>query len=159
MVLFLNNWDAVHLPGRFTLSLPGWGKRNHYDFFFSSSVFPLSPKSFLQSHPPCFSADSLYASPEAGPSYSLRQQVDCCICPRALFNGIPGHCPQSCEWDASTSGRRIRKPAKKIFLEVACKSTPSHRPSSRFHYTLVGEISIVSVPGSQSSSIPRWFLS
>lgn len=125
----------------------------------TDGIFPLSPKSFLQSHPPCFSADSLYASPEAGPSYSLRQQVDCCICPRALFNSIPGHCPQSCEWEASTSGRRIRKSAKKIFLEVACKSTPSHRPSSLFHYTLVGEISIVSVPGSQSSSIPRWFLS
>lgn len=91
--------------------------------------------------------------------YSRCQQVDYCIYCRALFNRTSGHCPQSWEWEADTSAEESGSWLKRFFFRWHANALPSHRPSSFFHYTLVGEISIVSVPGSQSASIPHGFLS
>ena len=139
----MNNWDAINLPDHSTVYLPCWGKENHYDFFFSSSLFPLSPKSFLHhSHLPCFSAHFLYFSPRPRPSYSLCQQLDHCPVVQGAVEQNLWPLPnwrtllklRARGWGFC---RRIGKPVQDAFVRWHANRLPSRRPSSLFHYTPV----------------------
>ena len=134
--------------------------------FFSSNLFLLPLKGFLRSHLLCFSAHSLHISrqvwatlltastsrgkpsiPECSQTASLTTSSWKNSLPKLRLKGLITSTEDSRSWlrRLSLAGMQIDSPLRDCYLA--------------FIMPQVGEISIVSVPGSQTASIPRWFLS